>query len=729
MALTDHDGLYGAVRFAEAARGTGVGTIFGAELGLAGVVPRTKAERATGARQAIPDPAAEHLLVLARGSSGYASLAAAISRAHLLGGTKGRPVYDVDELATSAGDWMILTGCRKGTVRAALEPRLGVIDLPAADRALGGLVDRFGAARVVVELTYAREPMADERFAALAELARRHRLRLVATTAAHYHSPARRRLATVAAAVRARTSLDDMDGWLPAWADAQLRSPGEMLDRFCHHPGAVAAAADLAQELAFDLALVAPQLPPFDVPDAFANEITFLRHLVAQGAATRYGPPAADSASAYAQAEHELTVIEQLGFAGYFLVVWDLSQFCGERGILAQGRGSAANSVVCYVLGVTAVDPIRYGLLFERFLSAERDGPPDIDIDIESGRREEVIQYVYAKHGREHAAQVANVITYRARSAVRDVAKALGYAQGQQDAWAKQVSQWSTTVAEDESAGMPAVVVELADELADAPRHLGIHSGGMVICNRPIIEVCPVEWGRMPGRSVLQWDKDDCAAIGLTKFDLLGLGMLSALRYTFEMVQAHHGVHLELHSIPADDPLVYDMLCEADTVGVFQIESRAQQATLPRLRPRTFHDLAIEIALIRPGPIQGQAVHPTCGAATAKRRSATRIRTSNRTWPKRSAFRCSRSSSCRSPSPPPDSRPGKRTSSGGPWAASGRRPRWRRCVSVSTPGWPRTASPARTRTTSGKGSRASPISDSPRATRSASPTWRWPRPG
>ncbi|MBN9620485.1 MAG: error-prone DNA polymerase, partial [Actinobacteria bacterium] len=281
-----------------------------------------------------------------------------------------------------------------------------------------------------------------------------------------------------------------------------------------------------------------------------------------------------------------------------------------QRGILARGGGSAANSVVCYVLGVTAVDPIRYGLLFERFLSAERDGPPDIDIDIESGRREEVIQYVYAKHGREHAAQVANVITYRARSAVRDVAKALGYAQGQQDAWAKQVSQWSTTVTDDEAEGMPAVVVELADELADAPRHLGIHSGGMVICDQPIIEVCPVEWGRMPGRSVLQWDKDDCAAIGLTKFDLLGLGMLSALRYTFEMVQAHHGVQLELHSIPADDPLVYDMLWEADTVGVFQIESRAQQATLPRLRPRTFHDLAIEIALIRPGPIQGQAVHP-----------------------------------------------------------------------------------------------------------------------
>ena len=341
-------------------------------------------------------------------------------------------------------------------------------------------------------------------------------------------------------------------------------------------------------------------------------------------------------AKAYAQIEHELAIIEQLGFPGYFLVVWELSQFCRDRGILSQGRGSAANSVVCYVLGVTAVDPIRYGLLFERFLSPERDGPPDIDVDIESDRREEVIQFVYDKHGREYAAQVANVITDRARSAVRDVAKALGYAPGQQDAWAKQVSQWSThldtahanstgstgstgssaggsDLATEEQPGtveMPPLLVELANQLADASRHLGIHSGGMVICDRPIIEVCPVEWGRMPGRTVLQWDKDDCAAIGLTKFDLLGLGMLSALRYTFELVEAHHGVHLELHDIPADDPAVYDALCAADTVGVFQVESRAQQATLPRLKPRTFHDLAIEIALIRPGPIQGQSVHP-----------------------------------------------------------------------------------------------------------------------
>ena len=276
------------------------------------------------------------------------------------------------------------------------------------------------------------------------------------------------------------------------------------------------------------------------------------------------------------------------------------------------------------------------GLLFERFLSPERDGPPDIDIDIESDRREEVIQYVYRKHGRHHTAQVANVITYRARSAVRDMAKALGHAPGQQDAWAKQVDGWGTvasTMREQAESRRPAAntrsgpaeasavppaasdtsipeaVLELAPQIEDAPRHLGIHSGGMVICDRPVIEVCPVEWGRMDDRSVLQWDKDDCAAAGLVKFDLLGLGMLSALHYAVDLIREHRGYEVDLATIPQEDD-VYAMLCRADTVGVFQIESRAQMATLPRLKPRKFYDLVVEVALIRPGPIQGGSVHP-----------------------------------------------------------------------------------------------------------------------
>jgi error-prone DNA polymerase len=309
--------------------------------------------------------------------------------------------------------------------------------------------------------------------------------------------------------------------------------------------------------------------------------------------------------------DHELEMIETLGFAGYFLVVWDIVQFCARSNIYCQGRGSAANSAVCYSLDITKADAVSLGLLFERFLSPERDGPPDIDIDIESGRREEVIQYVYQRHGRHHAAQVANVITYRAKSAVRDMARALGFAPGQQDAWSKQVDAWGaigvTVNGGDHS--IPTQVLQLAEQVQDAPRHLGIHSGGMVMCDRPVTEVCPVEWGRMEGRSVLQWDKDDCAAAGLVKFDLLGLGMLSALHNAVDFIAQFRGVHVDLATIPQEDE-VYAMLCRADTVGVFQIESRAQMATLPRLKPRRFYDLVVEVALIRPGPIQGGSVHP-----------------------------------------------------------------------------------------------------------------------
>jgi len=313
----------------------------------------------------------------------------------------------------------------------------------------------------------------------------------------------------------------------------------------------------------------------------------------------------------HAALERELAIIEDLGYPGYFLVVWELVDFCKRNDILCQGRGSAANSAVCYALGVTAADSVKLGLLFERFLSPQRDGPPDIDIDIESDRREEVIQHVYELHGRWHTAQVANVITYRARSAVRDMAKALGHSPGQQDAWSKRIDGWGTvtSTAKEDDHGIPQPVLELALQVEDAPRHLGIHSGGMVICDRPVIEVCPVEWGRMENRSVLQWDKDDCAAAGLVKFDLLGLGMLSALHYAIDLIRDHRGYELDIAQLPQEDE-VYEMLGKADTVGVFQIESRAQMATLPRLRPRKFYDLVVEVALIRPGPIQGGSVHP-----------------------------------------------------------------------------------------------------------------------
>ena len=291
-------------------------------------------------------------------------------------------------------------------------------------------------------------------------------------------------------------------------------------------------------------------------------------------------------------------------------MVHDITRFCRENGILAQGRGSAANSAVCYALGVTNVDPVANELLFERFLSPARDGPPDIDIDIESDLREKAIQYVYDRYGRDYAAQVANVITYRGRSAVRDMARALGFSQGQQDAWSKQIGQWGNLAESPHVEDIPEPVIDLAMQISNLPRHMGIHSGGMVICDRPIADVCPVEWARMENRSVLQWDKDDCAAIGLVKFDLLGLGMLSALHYVIDLVAEHKGIDVDLAKLDLSEPAVYEMLQRADSVGVFQVESRAQMATLPRLKPRVFYDLVVEVALIRPGPIQGGSVHP-----------------------------------------------------------------------------------------------------------------------
>ncbi len=376
---------------------------------------------------------------------------------------------------------------------------------------------------------------------------------------------------------------------------------------FAAFPGVVHAAAELGRECAFDLRLIAPKLPPFDVPEGH-TEFTWLRALTYAGARRRYGP-AERNPAAYRQIEHELGIIGSLGFPGYFLVVHDIVEFCRANDILCQGRGSAANSAVCYAIGITNVDPVRNSLLFERFLSPERDGPPDIDLDIESDRREEAIQHVYAKYGRTHAAQVANVITYRGRSAVRDMARALGYSQGQQDAWSKQISRWGGVSVETD-VDIPAPVLDLAQQIEGLPRHLGIHSGGMVICDRPVSDVCPVEWARMPGRTVLQWDKDDCASAGLVKFDLLGLGMLSALHYMIDLVAEHEGVRVDLAQLDLAEEGVYEMLRRADSVGVFQVESRAQMATLPRLKPRHFYDLVIEVALIRPGPIQGGSVHP-----------------------------------------------------------------------------------------------------------------------
>ena len=624
LALTDHDGLYGVVRFAEVANEVGVPTVFGAELTLAGrgsglagtqVVPASP-------RTGTPDPPGSHLVVLARDPEGYSRLARAISEGHLAGGEKGRPRHDIDRLAELAGGhFLILTGCRKGAVPAALV-QAGPV---AAARELDRLVGLFGPESVVVELFDHDDPLDSARNDALAVLAARRDLGIVATNVVHHALPAGHRLASVLASVRSGRALDELDGWLPAAGAAYLRSGAEQARRFNRYPGAVELAAELGGACAFDLHLVAPKLPEFPVP-AGHSEMTFLRRLVSEGATRRYGPVEAERVpGAWRQLEHELTMIEELGFAGYFLVVWDIVEFCRRSGIYCQGRGSAASSAVCYVLGITNADAVALGLLFERFLSPERDGPPDIDVDIESGRREEVIQYVYGRYGRERAALVAVVVSYRARSAVRDAAKALGHSPGQVDAWVRRIERWGPLgdgrpgrddVASEPGAeqagnelGIPARVLAVATELEGFPRHLGIHPGGMVICDRPVSEVCPVEWARMENRTVLQWDKDDCATVGLVKFDLLGLGMLEAIHRAVDTIAAYHHDEIDLAMIPQEEA-VYDMLCRGDSVGIFQVESRAQMATLPRLRPRCFYDLVVEVALIRPGPIQGGSVHP-----------------------------------------------------------------------------------------------------------------------
>jgi len=596
LALTDHNGLYGAARFAEVAEQHPVKTIFGAELTLGLTKPQN----------GIPDPEGSHLIALARGQNGYHRLASAITSAQLDPlAEKGSPRFDLDDLAErAAGSWLILTGCRKGLVRQALGEATA-LDARAAEIELDRLENLFGHDNVVVELTDHGLPHDSIVNDVLAKIAARRGLSVIATGAVHYATPSGRRLAAALAAVRARRSLDELDGWLPGSGGAHLRTGAEMAARFARYPGAVENTVDLAADLAFSLRSARPGLPKQNVPEGH-TPMTWLRKLVHDAVPEKYPNT---PQSHLDRIENELKVIEAKDFPGYFLIVHDIVRYAKSQGILCQGRGSAANSAVCYLLGITAVDSIFYGLPFERFLSSLREEEPDIDVDFDSDRREEVIQYVYRKYGRHNAAQVANVVTYRPKNAVRDMAKALGHSTGQQDAWSRQVERWGGDV-QSADHDIPDPVVELAQQVLKFPRHLGIHSGGMVLTDRPVGEVCPIEHARMENRTVLQWDKDDCAFMGLVKFDLLGLGMLAALQYAFDMADEHFGERWDLSTLPKEEQGVYDQLCRADSVGVFQVESRAQIATLPRLQPRRFYDLVVEVALIRPGPIQGKAVHP-----------------------------------------------------------------------------------------------------------------------
>ena len=457
----------------------------------------------------------------------------------------------------------------------------------------------------------------------------------IATGLVHYARPEDRRLQDVMSCVRLRCTLADAGTRLLPNGQFFLRSPEQMAALFASDPGAVDRTADLALDHRFSIPQLPYTFPVFPVPDGYTLH-TYMEELTWDGAAVRYGARLESDPRIRAQIRHELDVIERMGLAGYFLIVWDIARECRRRGILCQGRGSAANSCVCYCLLITAVDPIGLELLFERFLSEARSGYPDIDVDISNDLREEVLQFVYDKYGRSHAAMVCNIITYHPRSAVRDVGKAFGLGLDQVDRIAKNLDHYMMgadherphgqredggidDLVETFGAGVEGLVTEdgrllrqvfqYTKELCGFPRHIGIHSGGVVLSGAPITEACPVENASMEDRTVLQWDKDDVAHAGLVKIDLLALGMLSVIQESRRLL-ALRGEHFDMAHLTYDDERVFDMICEADTVGVFQIESRAQMNTLPRLRPRSFHDLVVEVALIRPGPIQGDMVHP-----------------------------------------------------------------------------------------------------------------------
>jgi len=592
VALLDRDGVYGAPRFHKAAKAAGLRAIVGAELTLEAGEPG----------QAGRAPVPSVLPVLCESADGYKNLCQLITRMKLRA-PKGEGALTIEDLDGRTRGLVALVG------RAALDGRrYGV----------GGLLDRivgvFGRANVFVELQRHLRRDEERETAALVGLADAFRVPTVATNGVRFATPAERPLFDVLTCIRHHTTVVEAGRRLVANAERYLKAPEEMAALFADCPDAIARTRDLADRLQYTMADLGYRFPDYPVP-AGETQMSFLRKIADVGARERYRPY---HDAARAQIARELDLIEKLELAGYFLIVWDIVNFCRQHDILVQGRGSAANSAVCYSLGITAVDPVGMDLLFERFLSEERGEWPDIDLDLPSGdRRERVIQHVYEKYGRHGAAMTANVITYRGRSAAREVGKVLGFDAQQVDRLAKIMNQFEFADPADTLPRQLAAVgldlhtdrvrlfARLWNQMLDLPRHLGQHSGGMVICQGQLDAVVPLENASMPGRVVVQWDKDDCADMGIVKVDLLGLGMMAAIQDALTLVPS-----LDLAHVPQNDAPVYQMLCDADTIGVFQVESRAQMATLPRLKPNTFYDIVVQVAIIRPGPIVGQMVHP-----------------------------------------------------------------------------------------------------------------------
>ncbi len=593
LALVDRDGVYGAPRLYMAAKKLGIRAHIGVEV-----------TSAAGFRYS--------LLVETR--AGYQNLCRLITRMTLRS-KKGEGAILPGELAGSVEGLICLTGGEEGPLAHALAEG----GAEGGRKRLEDLARIFGSRNVYVELQRHFNRTEEARNQAAVELARNQRMPLIATQGALYATPAERQIFDVFTCLRHRRTLETAGRLLSHNAERCLKPPEVMARLFADLPEAVANTQELSSRLEFTLQDLGYEFPRYPVPPG-ETMISFLRRRTEEGMLGRYGR---DNKAAWRQVKRELALIEKLKLEGYFLIVWDIVRFCRERRILAQGRGSAANSAVCYALGITAVDPVGMELLFERFLSEERGEWPDIDLDLPSGdQRERAIQYVYEKYGQRGAAMTANVNTYRGRSAAREMGKVLGFDGEMLDRLSSLAGAWEYHDAQDtleshfRQSGLdlahPRIrkFLELCLSIQDLPRHLGQHSGGMIVCQGQLDSVVPLEPASMPGRVVAQWDKDDCADMGIIKIDLLGLGMMAVLEDSLQLIHAPCGGEVDLARLPQDDAKVYDALQRADTVGMFQIESRAQMSCLPRLKPERFYDLVVQVAIIRPGPIVGNMVHP-----------------------------------------------------------------------------------------------------------------------
>ncbi len=628
MALLDRDGVYGSPRFHLAAKKAKIKAHIGAEVTCAAFSPNGCELRAASCGQPVCSRLAARssqlqgkfrLPLLVASRAGYQNLCRLITKMKLRVGRKEGACASEPDFIEYADGLICLTGGDEGPLAAALAQG----GAQAAFEAVKKLTEIFGRANVYVELQRHFHRDEEHRNRVAIEIAEALQLPLLATNGANYATPRERELADAFTALQHHRTLATAGRLLARNAERYLKSPAAMRALFADLPLAIANTLELSSRLEFTLNDLGYEFPRYPVPEG-ESMMSFLRERTRQGMQSRYGRADAElKKRARRQIERELNLIEHLKLAGYFLIVWDLVRFCREQNILAQGRGSAANSVVCYSLGITAVDPIGMELLFERFLSEERGEWPDIDLDLPSGdERERVIRHVYQCYGQRGAAMTANVITYRNRMAAREMGKAMGFDADTLQRISAAVATWEFKDENDAldrrlcDAGLdlkhPRIrkYFELCLAAQDLPRHLGQHSGGMVICEGRLDSVVPLEPASMPNRVVVQWDKEDCADMRIIKVDLLGLGMMAALKDSLELIRDHYKEEVDLAHLPPDDPVVYSTLQKADTVGMFQVESRAQMACLPRLKPQNFYDIVVQVAIIRPGPIVGNMVNP-----------------------------------------------------------------------------------------------------------------------